>query len=137
MTTDTAKTIALVRACFANAKPDVDAMYYLCGHFGMDDVTVAELTALLDAAEARLLAEAAMIVLRDERDAARLAAEVARDAAQIMLEALKAALPQAEGCFINHYGDDPWSVEASEPEYIAKMREAIAAAEDALKGRPS
>lgn len=77
---------------------------------GYDLVSREDLRALLDAAEAGMRA---------------------RDAAKMMLTALKDALPQAEGCFINHYGEDPWSVEASEPEYIAKMREAIAAAEGA------
>lgn len=103
--TDISETIALVQGDLA----DATRHGYACTEVGNDD-----LAALLDAAEA---------------------ATTARDAAQIMLEALKAALPQAEGCFINHYGDDPWSVEASEPEYIAKMREAIAVAETALKDR--
>lgn len=52
------------------------------------EITVGELTRLLDAAET--LAETlALVLLRDERDAARLAADVVRDAA--LEEAAKVA----------------------------------------------
>ena len=49
-------------------------------------------------------------------------------AAPALLEACKAALIQAEGCFLNHYpGDDPAT--ASTPEHIAMLDAAIRAAE--------
>lgn len=49
-------------------------------------------------------------------------------AAPDLLEAAKAALVQAYGCFHNHYpGDDP--SQAAEPVHIAMLRAAIAKAE--------
>jgi hypothetical protein len=49
-------------------------------------------------------------------------------AAPDLLEAAKAALVQAEGCFFNHYpGDDPAT--ASQPEHIAMLHAAISKAE--------
>lgn len=50
-------------------------------------------------------------------------------AAADLLEAAKAALVQAEGCFQEHYPDRPENVEAGEPLHIALLRAAIAKAE--------
>lgn len=48
-------------------------------------------------------------------------------AAPEMYEALKACLVQAEGCWMNHYGENPEG--SAEPEHIATARAVIAKAE--------
>jgi hypothetical protein len=48
-------------------------------------------------------------------------------AAPDMLAALKETLPQAEGCWANHYGDNPEG--GAVPHHIQMIRDAIAKAE--------
>lgn len=75
-------------------------------------------------------AESIMIAVRSATALAIGRAEAAESANAALTErlaraeaALKSALPQAEGCFANHYGDNPEG--ATEPEHIRLMRAAL------------
>lgn len=61
-----------------------------------------------------------MVLAYEDQEKELAAAAPALKAAR---EALAVALPQAEGCFANHYGDNPEG--AAEPEHIRLMRAAL------------
>lgn len=54
-----------------------------------------------------------------------------------LLEAAKAALVQAEGCWREHYGEDPEAVECPTPQHIGLLRDAITKAEASSCDSPS